>query len=62
MTPTARSFEDVEIWKKAHEFVLGVYRITEAFPKHELFGLTSQLRRGGGFNSGQLCRRLSKSN
>jgi len=45
MTPTARSFEDVEIWKKAHEFVLGVYRITEAFPKHELFGLTSQLRR-----------------
>jgi len=45
MTPTARSFEDVEIWKKAHEFVLRVYRITEAFPKHELFGLTSQLRR-----------------
>ena len=45
MTPTARSYEDVEIWKKAHEFVLRVYRITEAFPKHELFGLTSQLRR-----------------
>ena len=41
----ARSFEDVEIWKKAHQFVLGVYRLTEEFPKHELFGLTSQLRR-----------------
>lgn len=41
----ARSFEDVEIWKKAHQFVLGVYRLTEEFPKHELFGLTSQLRK-----------------
>lgn len=41
----ARSFEDVEIWKKSHSFVLKVYRLTENFPKHELFGLTSQLRR-----------------
>ena len=41
----AKSFEDVEIWKKAHQFVLDVYRLTENFPKHELFGLTSQLRR-----------------
>jgi len=45
MTSTAKSFEDVEIWQKAHEFVLDVYRLTEDFPKHELFGLTSQLRR-----------------
>jgi len=41
----ARSFEDVEIWKKAHQFVLEVYRLSENFPKHELYGLTSQLRR-----------------
>jgi four helix bundle protein len=41
----ARGFEDVEIWKKAHVFVLEIYRITESFPKHELYGLTSQLRR-----------------
>lgn len=41
----ARSFEDVEAWKKAHQFVLDVYRLTESFPKHELFGLTSQIRR-----------------
>src|SRR5688572_3195448 len=45
MTPTARSFEDVEIWRKAHQLVLDVYRLTEGFPKHELFRLTSQLRR-----------------
>lgn len=41
----AKSFEDIEIWKKAHAFVLKIYRLTENFPKHELFGLTSQLRR-----------------
>ena len=39
------TFEDVDVWKKAHAWVLGVYRLTEAFPRHELFGLTSQLRR-----------------
>lgn len=40
-----KSFEDIDIWKKAHQFVLDVYGVTEVFPKHELFGLTSQLRR-----------------
>jgi four helix bundle protein len=41
----ASSFEDVEIWQKAHSFVLSVYHLTEGFPRQELFGLTSQLRR-----------------
>ena len=40
-----KSFEDIDIWKKAHQFVLDVYKLTENFPKHELFCLTSQLRR-----------------
>ncbi|MCA1605217.1 MAG: four helix bundle protein [Acidobacteria bacterium] len=42
---TSKSFEDVELWRKAHAWVLAIYRFTEPFPKHELFGLTSQLRR-----------------
>jgi four helix bundle protein len=42
---SAKSFEDVGVWKKAHAWVLAIYRFTEPFPKHELFGLTSQLRR-----------------
>src|ERR1044072_1624463 len=41
----SRSFEEVDLWKKAHVWVLDIYRFTESFPKHELFGLTSQLRR-----------------
>ncbi len=47
MTPAlkSRTFEDVELRKKAHAWVLSVYRFTETFPKHEVYGLSSQLRR-----------------
>lgn len=41
----ARTFEDLVVWQKSHAFVLEVYRLTERFPKAELFGLTSQFRR-----------------
>ena len=33
------------VWQKSHEFVLGVYRVTQCFPADERFGLTRQLRR-----------------
>ena len=38
-------FEDMEVWQHAHQFVLGIYRASEKFPKHEIFGLRGQLRR-----------------
>jgi four helix bundle protein len=41
----ARSFEQLIVWQKAHQFVLGVYRFTETFPRKEMYGLTSQFRR-----------------
>jgi four helix bundle protein len=41
----ARSYRDVVAWQRAHGFVLCVYRLTQGFPSHEQFGLTSQLRR-----------------
>jgi four helix bundle protein len=41
----ARTFRDLLIWQRAHQFVLCVYRETERFPRDERFGLTSQLRR-----------------
>ena len=42
---TAKSFEDLIVWQKAHQFVLEVYKLTEKFPKTEIYGLTSQFRR-----------------
>lgn len=39
------NFEDLNIWKEAHRFVLNVYKLTKCFPKDEIFGLTSQFRR-----------------
>jgi four helix bundle protein len=33
------------VWQKAHQFVLSIYYFTNKFPKHELYGLTSQMRR-----------------
>ncbi len=40
-----REFSDLDAWKKAHEVVLFIYRITKTFPRDELFGLTNQMRR-----------------
>lgn len=40
-----KSFRKLEIWKKAHELTLNIYRITANFPKSELYGITSQIRR-----------------
>lgn len=41
----SKSFEDLIVWQKAHAFVLSIYKATETFPKHEIYGLTSQFRR-----------------
>ena len=40
-----QDYHNLVVWKRAFEFVLLVYRLTKKFPKEELFGLTSQLRR-----------------
>lgn len=40
-----KSFEKLEVWRKAHSLVLEIYRNTGSFPKEERFGVTSQLRR-----------------
>ena len=40
-----RSFRDLQVWQKAIELSLAVYALTAVFPRNELFGLTSQLRR-----------------
>ena len=39
------SYRDLLAWKECHKLVLDVYQVTGSFPKHELYGLTSQARR-----------------
>jgi len=45
MSKIGSSVETLQIWQRAHAWVLGVYKLTRHFPKEELFGLTSQVRR-----------------
>ncbi|PJA00383.1 hypothetical protein COX75_02560 [bacterium (Candidatus Gribaldobacteria) CG_4_10_14_0_2_um_filter_33_15] len=42
-----RSFTDLNAWREGHKLVLDIYKITQKFPKEEMFGLTIQLRRAG---------------
>lgn len=45
MKTTAKTFQDLIVWQKAHKFVLAVYKISQLLPKNEQYGLTSQFRR-----------------
>ena len=40
-----RDFHKLVIWEKSHQLTLDIYKLTQQFPKEELFGLTSQIRR-----------------
>lgn len=55
-------FKDLRVWTKAHELTLAVYQKTRSFPKEEMYGLTSQLRRASasvGANIAEGCGRRS---
>lgn len=57
-----KGFRSLKVWVKAHEVTLAVYELTRRFPKEELFGLTSQLRRSAasvGANIAEGCGRRS---
>lgn len=40
-----KDYRELEVWKQSHALTLEVYQATKTFPKDELFGLTSQMRR-----------------
>ena len=40
-----QSFRNLKVWEKAHAVTLDVYKTSNSFPKSELYGLTSQMRR-----------------
>jgi len=42
-----KDFRKLKVWEKSHHLTLAVYKATALFPKDELYGLTSQIRRSG---------------
>lgn len=38
------SFRDLRVWREAMELTAGIYRATSSFPKHEIYGLSQQIR------------------
>ena len=40
-----KDFRQLKVWEKSHQLALGIYKVTKEFPKEELYGLTSQIRR-----------------
>ena len=40
-----KDFRQLKVWEKSHQLALAVYKVTKEFPKEELYGLTSQIRR-----------------
>ena len=59
-----RDFQQLEIWQRSHQLTLKVYSATKTFPKEELYGLTSQMRRSASSiptNIAEGCGRDSTS-
>ncbi len=40
-----KNFTDLNAWKESHKLVLEIYKITKSFPREEIFGLSSQIKR-----------------
>jgi four helix bundle protein len=40
-----KDFRTLQVWRKAHDLTLSIYAVTRQFPREELYGLTSQMRR-----------------
>jgi four helix bundle protein len=55
-----QSFRNLRLWEKSHKLTLDIYAFSKAFPRDEMFGLTSQMRRASasiGMNIAEGCCR-----
>jgi four helix bundle protein len=57
---SSKSFKDLIVWQKAHQFVLGVYKYSRQFPKDEMYCLTSQFRRAAISVSANIAEGFAK--
>jgi four helix bundle protein len=42
-----KDYRQLRVWQRSHALAIACYRLSQSFPRHELFGLTGQLRRAG---------------
>jgi len=55
-----KDFMELIVWQKAHKFVLSVYDLTKAFPREEVFGISSQIRRASVSIAANIAEGYSK--
>jgi four helix bundle protein len=59
-----RNYRDLQVWKKAHDLTLELYRVSQRFPREEIYGITGQMRRAAvsiGANLAEGCGRRTSS-
>jgi four helix bundle protein len=59
-----RNYRDLQVWKKAHDLTLELYRVSQRFPREEIYGITGQLRRPAvsiGANLAEGCGRRTSA-
>src|SRR5690348_3629107 len=50
-----KDFRDLRVWQAAHQLTLAIYKMTAKFPREELYGLTSQIRRCSSSIAGNIA-------
>ena len=59
-----RNYRDLQVWNKAHNLTLELYRFSRQFPREEIYGVTGQLRRAAvsiGANLAEGCGRRTRN-
>jgi four helix bundle protein len=40
-----KDFHDLKVWERAHQFAVAIYKVTKTYPREEIYGVTSQIRK-----------------
>jgi len=60
MVEKIRSFQQLDAWKKAHAFILEIYKVTRTFPDEELYGIVSQMKRAASSITANIAEGFSR--
>lgn len=55
------SFENLTVWQESQSFAVAVYKVSQSFPKEELFGITSQIRRAASSISANIAEGFGRT-